>query len=212
MIEAFIGDNMQKSSFLFLLLLFGTALLAAYQTSLTADPNQAMVRAMGLVGFFILCVSLVIGPLVVLNAAFFAPLLEPRRAVGIAAFVFAAMHILLMIGPYFNYSITPILSLFPLQLGAVMLVLLVALTLTSCDWAQKKLGTGLWKNIQRTNYIVFVLALTHFILQANGLNASRLNLSEAALLLLGVITAILQLVGAWMRHKRGTPEAIAGKT
>jgi len=201
---------MQKSSFLFLLILIGSALLAAYQTTLTDSPNQAMVRAMGLIGFFILCVSLMIGPLVVLNASFFAPLLEPRRAVGIAAFVFAAMHVLLMLGPYFNYTPAALVAFLPLQLGAAMMVLLVALTITSCDWAQKKLGTPVWKTIQRTNYIVFVLSFWHFVLLANGLNADKLNMSEAALILLGVITVILQLVGAWVRHTRGTPEAISG--
>ncbi|VVC02359.1 Sulfoxide reductase heme-binding subunit YedZ [uncultured archaeon] len=196
---------MQKSSFLFLLLLTGAALIAAYQTTLTQDPNQAMVRAFGLTGFFILCVSLIIGPLVVFNAAFFAPILEPRRAVGIAAFVFAALHVVLMAGPYFGYNIAGMLALLPLQLGAIVLVLLVALTLTSCDWAQKKLGTGLWKNIQRVNYVVFVLTLAHFIFSANGLNLSKLNLSEGALVLLAVITILLQLAGAWVRHSRKTP-------
>jgi DMSO/TMAO reductase YedYZ heme-binding membrane subunit len=202
---------MQKSSFLFLLLLSGAALLAAYQSTLTADANQALVRAMGLSGFFFVCVSLIIGPLVVLNAPFFAPLLEPRRAVGIAACVFVALHLALMAGPYFGYNPAAFLALFPLQLGVVGLLLVVPLTLTSCDWAQKRLGMGLWKNVQRLNYLAFAITLWHFLLQANGLDMGKLNLSEAALVLLAFITILLQAAGAWVRHSHGTAGAMGGK-
>ncbi len=197
---------MQKPSFLFLLLLCGVAILGAYQASLGGSAATGFIRFTALAAYFLLCVSLIIGPLVVLAPAAFAQIVEPRRAVGIACFVFAAVHVIVLAAVRMGWDIGRLLSGFDPLISVPATLLLLALALTSSDYAIKTLGPGLWKSIQRLNYIAFALVTAHFISKANGLgflgSGSGLNLAEAALLALGTATVALQAAGFLERRRR----------
>lgn len=198
---------MQKQSFLFLLLLLGVLLLAAYQALSDAPSSQAIIRFLALAAFFLLCVSLTIGPLVVLRPHQFAHLIEPRRAVGLAAFFFAALHTLLVLALYFGWDFGSLLQTVPPDFPFIALAILTALALTSCDFAVQKMGAAKWKTLQCFAYPAFVLILAHLVLRSNGLFtkqgiAPSLNLSEAALIVLAAFTIILQAAGFYVRIKR----------
>ncbi len=200
---------MQKSSFLFLLIIAGVALIGAYQAlvPVQAGVPQAIIRFLALSAFFLLCVSLLIGPLAVLWPQKFVSLIEPRRAVGIAAFVFGTLHVFLAISIYFDWDIGAILTFMPLVIAIPAFFIMLALTLTACDFAVKKLGMANWKTIQRFAYLAFILLFAHFLLQATGLYSKdgkpvTLNIAELALVLLGIATIILQIVGFVTFRKR----------
>ena len=95
---------MQKPSWLFLLLLCGVALIGAYQSLFQIGAATSYVRFFALAGYFLLCVTLIIGPLTVLWPKEFAAYVEPRRAVGISCFVFAIIHGLLVLGPRWGWN------------------------------------------------------------------------------------------------------------
>ena len=198
---------MHKQSFLFLLLLLGVALLGAYHALSGDSATVLAVRFLALSAFFLLCVSLMIGPLAVFWPHQFASLIEPRRAIGLAAFLFGALHILLTMSLYFNWNIGAAVSFLPNSIAAPAAVILLAVALTSCDFAVSRLGMAKWKSIQRLVYAAFVLLLAHFLLKSNGLFAKGdkivpLNLAEAALLLLAAITIVLQIAGFYTRTTR----------
>ncbi len=198
---------MQKSSFLFLLILAGVALIGAYQALSDNASSVAIVRFLALSAFFLLCVSLMIGPLAVLRGPIFAQLIEPRRAVGVAAFVFAALHSSLVLSLYFNWNIGNVISMLPLAIAIPAYVILLAMALTSTDWAVAKLGLAKWKTLHRFVYIAFILIFAHFILKSNGLYSRGsasvpLNIAEVALVLLGIATVILQVAGFFIFSKR----------
>lgn len=198
---------MQKPSFLFLLLALGIALLGAYQGTVDASAQTAIVRFLALSAFFLLSVSLMIGPLAVLQPSTFAPLIESRRAVGLAAFAFSALHVILVLALYFNWDFSSIFSYQPNLIALPAILILSALALTSCDYAVQKLGMGKWTTIQRFVYPAFVLVLAHFILKSNGLLAKQgaaagSNISEASLILLAGIALALQFAGFYTRRKR----------
>ena len=185
---------MNKTSFLCLLLLCGIALLGAHSAFSGAGAQTVAIRFLALSGYFLLCVSLIIGPL----ALFFpslAQLIEPRRAVGLAAFAFVALHVLLASGLYFNWNVAKIVAMAPLAVAVPAAIILLILALTSSNWAIAKMGMNAWKLVQRFVYLAFALVTVHFVLKANGLAASNLNLAEAALLLLAAATVILQAAG-----------------
>jgi len=192
---------MQKSSFLYLLLICGIALLAAYHAFSQDLAPTVIVRLLALSAYFLLCVSLIIGPLVVFNLSL-APLIEPRRAVGLAAFVFAALHLLLVVGLYFNWQVLESVSGFPNLVAVPAAAILAALALTSSDWATAKMGLATWKLLHRLVYVAFVLITAHFVLLARGLSFSHLNLAEASLLALGAITVILQVAGFMKKREK----------
>ena len=198
---------MQKQSFLSLLLLLGVALLAAYQGFSDVQAQMAIIRALALSAFFLLCVALMIGPLAVLRPQTFAPIIESRRSVGLAAFFLGALHVILVLALYFGWDFSMALSFQPNLLALPAFVILFALALTSCDFAVQKLGMAKWKMLQYFAYPAFVLLLAHFLLKSNGLFAkpgvaSGLNLSEAALVLLAIAAIALQVAGFWVRLKR----------
>jgi DMSO/TMAO reductase YedYZ heme-binding membrane subunit len=79
-------------------------------------------------------------------------------------------------------------------------LILALMTITSTDWALKKLGFFKWKTIQRLVYIAFALSLAHFLLSTKGLfvavgNQIFVNAAEVALLALAGIVIILQVLG-----------------
>ena len=198
---------MHKTSFLFLLLLLGVALLGTYHALSGDSATVLAVRFLALCAFFLLCVSLMIGPLAVFWPHQFAPLIEPRRAVGLAAFLFGALHVLLALSLYFGWDVGAAVSFLPNLIAAPAAVILLAGALTSCDFAVNRLGMAKWKSIQRFVYAAFVLLLAHFLLESNGLfakggKAVPLNLAEAALVLLAAATIILQIAGFYTRISR----------
>ncbi|MEM2138136.1 MAG: ferric reductase-like transmembrane domain-containing protein [Candidatus Anstonellaceae archaeon] len=200
---------MQKQSFLFLLILVGMALLAVYQAFVPAPGGapQVAIRFLGLVGFFLLCVSLIIGPLAVLWPQKFAQLIEPRRAVGVSAFIFSALHFSLVLSLYFKFDFGSILSLLPLAIALPPYIIMLAMALTSNDWATNKLGMAKWKMLHRLVYVTFALTFAHFVLSANSLfpkegSQAPINLAEVALLLLGGVVIVLQIAGFLTFRKR----------
>jgi len=207
---------MQKPSWLFLLLLLGVALIGAYQSLFQIDGMTSFIRFFALAGYFLLCVSLIIGPLVVIWPKEFAQYVEPRRAVGISCFIFALIHGILVLGPRWGWDFGFLLA-GPGSMSTIPATLiLLALALTSSDYAVKVMGPALWKNVQRFNYLAFIFSTVHFVLLANGLfvqvnGRTFVNIAEAVLLVLGLATAALQVAGFMTRRKRmaqmkaGTP-------
>jgi sulfoxide reductase heme-binding subunit YedZ len=206
---------MQKSSFLFLLILAGVALIGAYNALFPLPAGTMLIRFFALSSLFIICVALVIGPLAVIDIKY-ASLIEPRRAIGIAGFVFAATHILLALGLVFGWQLAAVLGAFPILISIPAALILLAMTLTSSDWAVQKLGMGSWKTLQMLIYPAFVLILAHFMLQSNGLFAKTqagtfVNLAEVAVLALSIVAIILQFYGFYLKKKRLSAVAAPAK-
>jgi len=192
---------MQKSSVLFLLLIIGISLIGVGQSLSPSQFATAFGRFFALSGFFLLCVSLIIGPLAAIWPMEYVQLIKPRRAVGIAAFVFVALHLFLAITFMFGGQILQALD-FNLVAVPATLILLI-LTLTSSDFAIRSLGPVGWKRVQQFNYLAFIFSFVHFIQSATGLfKNGSLNLSELALVLLGVVVVILQIAGFMARKRR----------
>ncbi|VVC04531.1 Sulfoxide reductase heme-binding subunit YedZ [Candidatus Bilamarchaeum dharawalense] len=198
---------MQKISFLFLLLILGIALIGVYQSMFPVPTVTAYDRFFALSSFFLLCISLIIGPLVTIWPKEYAQLIEPRRAVGITTFIFIVLHFFLAMTSVFNWQLNVILASVPSLVAVLATVILLILTLTSSDFAVKVLGPVWWKRIQQFNYLAFILSFVHFVLRANGLftpigTKVFVNLSEVALVLLGVATVGLQIAGFVTRKNR----------
>ncbi|MDO8339794.1 MAG: hypothetical protein Q7T16_04005 [Candidatus Burarchaeum sp.] len=199
---------MNRASALFLLLLCSVALLAFYQALFPLPTSTSFIRFLGLSGFFLLCITLIIGPLSVLWPKAYAVLIEPRRATGIASFVFLLAHFLLVLTTVFSFNLAFIFSVHSNLTAFLAFLILIALTLTSNDFSIRVLGAGNWKNFQRLTYLAFVLAFAHFLLKVEGLAIQNIrgttvyNLAQLALIALGIITILLQLAGFYVRIKR----------
>ena len=196
---------MKKTSLIFLVLIAGMTLIGAYSALFPVPASTAFIRFLGLSAFLLLCVSLMIGPLSVIWPKAFAELIEPRRAVGIACFVFVLFHLLLVALLRFGFDIGAMIGALNLWISAPAAILLLIIAITSSDFAIKKMGPLLWKNVQRLNYLAFILSFAHFILDSNGLftivrGKTFVNLAEAGLVVLGGIAILLQIAGFAIRR------------
>jgi len=199
---------MKMQSLLMLLVMLILALVGTYYSSVEQNALGAITRFMGMGTFFLLCISLIIGPLAVIDNKFLQ-LIEARRSIGLSAFVFLIMHFYLVISAYFNYKFAFLTARIDNLTGLIAFVLFIVLALTSCDYAIKKLGSGLWKKIQYLTYIAFVFGFYHYATKASGPSITGIefmpwNWAELFLILLAFATIALQIVGIYLRKKRNS--------
>jgi len=159
------------------------AFIAGSTVLLPADesftPVQILLRATGTLAFLQLSFLLCIGPLARLTPRF-KPFLYNRRHLGVATFVVALVHGVLVTLWYHGFGeLNPIVSLlvsnprydslagFPFEsLGLAALLILFLLAATSHDFWNANLGPGLWKAIHLLVIGAYGLLVAHVALGA----------------------------------------------
>ncbi|MCX6803227.1 MAG: ferric reductase-like transmembrane domain-containing protein [Candidatus Diapherotrites archaeon] len=144
-------------------------LLLLYSFLFPLPPQTILIRFFALGGFFLLCVTLLIGPSFVCIGNNCSPLLKHRRRIGVLSFIFVATHFLLVLIYSYNLSLAPILSNVWALLAVPALIILFVLALTSVNKVIQVFGFSSWKLLQRFVYLAFVLSFIHFINDTNGL-------------------------------------------
>ena len=184
----------------------GSSVLLPPDQSFT--PLQVLIRATGSLAFLQLCFLLCIGPLARLTPRF-KPFLYNRRHLGVATFLIALVHGVLVTLWYHGFgALNPWVSLlvsnprydslsgFPFEsLGMAALLLLFLLAATSHDFWNANLGPGLWKAIHLGVYPAYALLVGHVAL---GALQSETHPALTILMVAGVVVvAGLQGVAAW---------------
>ena len=149
------------------------------------EPVEALEHELGEIALQLLIIGLCISPLrrfVGLN------LLKFRRAFGVLAFTYVALHLLV-------WAVLDVQTLERvwadivkrpyITIGMASFVLMLPLILTSNNWAVRWLGP-LWSRLHLLPYPVALLAAVHFIWVRKGFQIETL-------LYLGVITGLLAL-------------------
>jgi len=163
------------------------------------SPPILLLRAFGTCAFLMLNVILCIGPLCRLNRRFL-PLLYNRRHLGVATFLVAMCHALLVLGFYHGFGrVNPLVSLlssnanyrslkaFPFEtLGLAALLILFLMAATSHDFWLKNLSPMGWKRLHMLVYVAYGLIVMHVVLGA--LQAERSRVYAA---LVGVSVAVV---------------------
>lgn len=130
-------------------------------------PSE-MIKTTGLSAISLLSITLAIGP-----ACRFFPSLEPlkahRKIWGIASFLAALAHTVLIFVYFFNFNFLKFIDtsnqkFFGFLFGLVAFFILLAVTLTSFKKISNSLDPKVWKMIQTTSYLALILALAHFYL------------------------------------------------
>ncbi|MFM1855684.1 MAG: hypothetical protein RLZ83_993 [Pseudomonadota bacterium] len=142
-------------------------------------PVQILIRATGTLGFLMLTGLLCIGPLSRLTPRF-KPFLFNRRHLGVATFLVALTHAILVLVWYHGFGVLdPLVSLvvsnprygslsgFPFEvLGLLALAILFVMAATSHDFWNANLGPGVWKGLHMTVYLAYVALVAHVALGA----------------------------------------------
>lgn len=132
----------------------------------------------------LLIVALALTPLVQLfpSAQPLRWLIRHRRAFGVAAFGYAALHTGLYLGAMGNLNdiLAEALAI-GIWPGWAAFALMLPLALTSNDAAMRALGAG-WKRLQRLAYPAAVLALVHWLFIHNNTSTALAHFAPLALL------------------------------
>jgi methionine sulfoxide reductase heme-binding subunit len=132
---------------------------------LGADPLKVLERALGLWALRFLVVGLAVTPL---RQSFGINFLRYRRAVGLLAFYYAALHLVtyVMLDQELDlHAIWADIVKRPyITIGMLSFGLLVPLAVTSNNTLVRRLGGPAWSKLHRLVYVAVVAAAIHFIL------------------------------------------------
>jgi len=140
-----------------------------FTNDLTADPVQYLERRTGHHAIALLILSLACTPL---NTIFkWSELLKRRRALGLYAFMYATIHVLIYLDLDFGLAWSFIFQNFTedprLVVGLISFLLLIPLAWTSFDIWKKRLGKN-WKRLHKVVYAIVPLVVLHFAWNKKG--------------------------------------------
>ena len=152
---------------------------------LGADPVRTFEQTLGLWALRFLILTLAVTPLRELAGV---NLLRYRRALGLLAFWYAAMHFTVYLtldrGLLWG-TILPDIAKRPfITLGFSALVLLVPLALTSNRLSIRRLGRN-WRRLHRLVYVAAALAAVHYLMATKVVDATQAAHVGLIVLLLG---------------------------
>ena len=158
-----------KLSVFVLLFVPATWLVLGYSFGqLGARPVNEAIHQTGLWMIRLLFVSLAITP--IRQTVKFPQLIQVRRMIGVAAFVYGTAHLTLYAADEM-FSLSKVVSEIALRIyltiGFVALAGLTALAVTSTDGMVRRLGRR-WQWLHRTIYVIGILATVHFFMQSKA--------------------------------------------
>ncbi|HVX48107.1 MAG TPA: ferric reductase-like transmembrane domain-containing protein [Candidatus Saccharimonadales bacterium] len=127
-------------------------------------------QAYGFISLFLLYVAILMSPLtkVFPNLPYREEFLHARRAIGVSAFYYAALHVYITFFKqldgfsgirYLNNTYS-----WSLLFGVFTLAVLLVMTATSLDWVVDHMGYKHWKLLHRLVYLASLAVLLHVIL------------------------------------------------
>lgn len=141
----------------------------ALNDNLTANPIQAATQRTGQAAIILLILSLACTPISTYLG--WKDAVKLRRALGLYAFMYAAIHFVLFVIVDFGLQFDLILREFVekryLWVGLPAFIILVALAATSFRWAMKRLGKN-WKRLHRLIYLGAILVVLHLAFVIKG--------------------------------------------
>lgn len=137
--------------------------------NLSVNPIQDLERRTGRAAITLLVLSLMCTPL---NTLFgWKELLKRRRALGLYAFMYATIHVLIYLdldyGLAWSLIIQSVVEKPYIIFGLITFLLLIPLAITSFDIWKVRLKKN-WKRLHQTVYLIAPLAVLHFALSKKG--------------------------------------------
>ena len=169
---------------------------AGLADALGANPAERLIRETGEWALRFLWLTLLISPL--RDVAGWPGLLRFRRALGVTAFVYAALHFLAYAWLDKSLLVDEIVAdVFKrnfILVGMLALLLMLPLALTSFNAAIRALGGRRWQMLHKLAYVVALLGLLHFYWKMSAKN------DVAEVMVYAVLLAVLL---GWRVMRRG---------
>ncbi|MEL6596540.1 MAG: protein-methionine-sulfoxide reductase heme-binding subunit MsrQ [Pseudomonadota bacterium] len=163
------------------------------------EPVKALEHEYGLIALQLLIGGLAITPL---RKYAGVNLLKFRRAVGVLAFIYVTLHLLvwLVLDVQIVSQILKDIYKRPyITIGMVGFLVMLPLAVTSNNWSVRKLGGAAWRRLHQLTYAAVILGAVHFVMLSKGFQLEPL-------LYLG---AALGLVALRVRWKRSVADKVS---
>ena len=131
---------------------------------MSVNPVQDITLRTGKAALVLLVLSLACTPI---NSVFgYRPVLRVRRALGLYAFMYVGLHLLIFVGLDYGFDLLlireAILEKRYALVGFAAFLILLPLAVTSTKGWMRRLGK-LWKRLHRAVYVAALLAVLHFV-------------------------------------------------
>ncbi|WP_196140441.1 sulfite oxidase heme-binding subunit YedZ [Aliikangiella sp. G2MR2-5] len=142
---------------------------AALNQLLGGDPQTKLMHELGLWGLIFLLASLSMTPLK--NVSGYSGWIRYRRLLGLYSYFYLILHVLTYFWLYLDFSVhdlaDEIVKRPYIMIGAVGILLMTPLAITSTRYAQKRLGKS-WKKLHKMVYFIAFAGLVHQIWQSKS--------------------------------------------
>lgn len=157
----------------------------------SVNPIQDIEQRLGRIGIYFLIATLACTPLSTLFG--WQEFLKRRRALGLYAFMYISLHVLVFTGLDYGFNLSQVLVLISQKLyllvGTIALLMLIPLAVTSFDYFIPRMGKT-WKRLHWLIYPAAIISLLHYALAQKGnLFALRGNILKP--FLLGILLILL---------------------
>lgn len=135
----------------------------AFQDSLGADPVEYVLHFTGIGALNLLLLTLCASPLAKLTKK--SLFMKIRRLIGLYAFTYAFAHFISFIAFELQFDgallLSEIIKRPYITVGALALILLIALAVTSINALKRRMGKN-WQRLHSSIYLIVLLGLLHF--------------------------------------------------
>ena len=152
---------------------------------LGVEPIKALEHELGLFALQLLVAGLAVTPL---RRYAGINLLRFRRAIGVLAFTYVALHLLvwLVLDVQAPARIWADIAKRPyITIGMIGFLAMIPLALTSNNWSVRRLGPR-WRQVHKLTYIVVLLGAVHFVMLRKGFQLEPLAYLAAIVILLAL--------------------------
>jgi len=142
---------------------------AFFANRLTINPIQYLEQILGRIAIYWLVAALAVTPLYTLTG--YRDLPSRRRAVGLYAFLYVCLHLLIFFGLDYGFNWAETWSLIIgkvyLWVGVLAVLFLIPLAVTSFDYFIRKMARN-WKRLHWLMYPAVVVSILHYGLAQKG--------------------------------------------
>jgi sulfoxide reductase heme-binding subunit YedZ len=184
----------------------GLLAYGAVTNTLGPDPTSKIALTTGYNTLLLLILSLAVTPVRRLSPRL-NWLIKFRRLLGLFAFFYGTVHMLIYVALYSNFDVRAMLDDIArrrfITVGVAAWLLLVPLALTSTNWAIRKMGGKNWGRLHKLVYVAAVCGIIHYWWQVKTGVLSPLRLT----LVLAVLLAARPVWSFWQKWMKGRKSA-----
>jgi sulfoxide reductase heme-binding subunit YedZ len=167
----------------------------AVSGGLGPDPVRALERSLGETGLQLIVAGLLVTPL---RRLLGVNLIRYRRAIGVMAFVYVALHLTVWVSLDLAFRWAEIWADLVKRpyiiVGMIGFAAMVPLAVTSNNWSVRRLGATGWRRLHRLTYVAAVAGAVHYIMLVKAWPLEPL-------LYAGAVAALLALRLWWVRAR-----------